>query len=242
MVIKTQESPHLQAFRAALKQLDSLLLDPSSDELEIKKVMPVYEAISKAGFLPVAREDLPSLFSPTVEQLEMRKQGRVLILKQIPNERLCLPIVAVSFTTKTQSSGRNLQLREIDECRLQVGIFKSTKSLAESTVRDIKAIGLRYELSEGPGDHNYAHVQFVVSLEKGAGDLPGAPDWLPDSQPAIPLDSDHLDASALVINLIQSLYGPSVAVERFKMIWQHVTGGNKIGDKLQVPRLLIRGK
>jgi hypothetical protein len=241
MVVKTQESPHLQAFRAALKQLDALLLDPSSDESEIKEVMPVYEAIAQAGFYPVARQDLPSLFSPSVKQLEMRKERRVLILKQIPNELLCLPIVAVSFSTKTEKSGKNLQFREINECRLQVGIFKSTKSLAESTVRDIKAIGLRYELSEGSGVHNYAHVQFVVSLEKGAADLPGAPVWLPDSQPAIPLDSDHFDASALVINLIQSLYGPSVAVARFKSIWQHVTGSNESSDRRQVPRLLKRG-
>jgi len=238
MAAKIQESPHLQAFRAALKRLDSLLLDPSIDEGEYKKILPVYEAISSLGFLPVARQDLPSLFGPNVEKVEMRKDRRVLFLKQIPNEQLCLPIVAISFTTNTVEVGKNLHCREIVECRLQVGIFKSTKPLKEATIRDIKAIGLRYELAEGPGDHNYAHVQFIVSMDKGAGDLPGAPDWLPDSQPAIPLDSDHEDASALLVSLIQSLYGPDIAAARFRSIWEHVTGRSKSIVKSQVPRLL----
>jgi hypothetical protein len=238
MATNVEESSHLQAFRAALKRLDFFLLDPSTDEVEYQKIFPVYDAISSVGFLPVARQDLPDLFSSHVEKVEMRRDRRVLVLKQVPNEQLCLPILAISFDTKLVKTGKKSARREIEVCRLQLGIFKSTKPLTEATIHDIKAIGLRFELSEGPGDHNYAHVQFVVSMEKGAGDLPGAPDWLPDSQPAIPLDSDHEDASALLVCLIQSLYGPVEAATKFKSIWEHVTGHNKAIVKNKIPRLL----
>ena len=238
MATNVEESSHLQAFREALKRLDFFLLDPSTDEEEYRRVFPVYDAISSVGFNPVARQDLTGLFSSHVENVEMRRDRRVLVLKQLPNEHLCLPILAINFDTRLVRNGKKKETREILNFRLQLGIFTSTKPLMEATIHDIKAIGLRFELSHGPGDHDYAHVQFIISMEKGAGDLPGAPSWLPDSQPAIPLDSDHEDASALLVCLIQSLYGPEEAM-KFKSIWDHVTGPNKAILKNKIPRLLL---
>jgi hypothetical protein len=240
MATNFEESSHLQAFRVALTRLDSFLLDPNSDEGEYAKIYTVYDAISTAGFSPVAREDLPSLFSAHVERVEMRPDRRVLVLKQVPKAHLCLPILAISFDTYlVKKKGKKSERREIKECQLQLGIFTTTKRLGEAKIQDIQAIGLRFEMSHGPGDHDYAHVQFVISMEKGAGDLPGAPAWIPDTQPAIPLDSEPNDASALIICLIQSLYGPKVAAEKFRSIWDYVTGQNGTNVTSRIPRILL---
>ena len=83
------------------------------------------------------------------------------------------------------------------EVRLRLGLFRWHDG-------GVKAIGYRFETPEGKGSHNYYHVQVLQRLD---GPFPPAEcsSWLPDSQPAFPLDAD--DPVKLLLCLLASLYG-----------------------------------
>jgi hypothetical protein len=75
---------------------------------------------------------------------------------------------------------------------------------------DLKAYGMRFESPVGSGLHGYYHAQPVSCLFNDAG-LRFHEDWVPESQPAIPLGATN--PVALLIAMLVSLYG-TVAVSR----------------------------
>ena len=74
---------------------------------------------------------------------------------------------------------------------------------------DIQALSIRYETDEGDpqrktdGSHDFCHAQFCNSISHGI--CATTPEWLPESQPSIPLDAD--DQISLVLCMLISLYG-----------------------------------
>jgi hypothetical protein len=68
----------------------------------------------------------------------------------------------------------------------------------------LKAIGFRYESPEGPGLHNFYHVQPIIGFAKNRWRLPG-PDWIPTSCPCFPLDAKN--SVHLFVCVLVSLYG-----------------------------------
>jgi hypothetical protein len=78
---------------------------------------------------------------------------------------------------------------------------------------DIRVLGFRYEAPEGSGDglHDFYHAQLIQSfVTEGAHSIPlnrsGADiDWIPTTQPSIPLDA--CCPVTLALSLLVSLYG-----------------------------------
>jgi hypothetical protein len=87
--------------------------------------------------------------------------------------------------------------RSLPEVRIRMALYFLDSSDA------IKACGYRFEAPEGPGRHNYYHVQPIARF--GAHELPGCPPWLSTKQPTFALDAD--DAVAMVLCVLVSLYG-----------------------------------
>jgi len=104
------------------------------------------------------------------------------------------------------------------EVRLRLGLFMRHK-------RNVKAIGYRFEAPEGKGSHNYYHVQVISGLKE-----PFSPQecssWLPDRQPAFPLDAD--DPVKLLLCLLVSLYG----VQYVARLKTDAYLGNRLSDYL----------
>jgi hypothetical protein len=65
----------------------------------------------------------------------------------------------------------------------------------------LKAFGFRYESPEGSGMHHYYHAQII----KDVGPKDARSFWLPDDQPAFPIDTDN--PIGLLVALLVSLYG-----------------------------------
>ena len=73
----------------------------------------------------------------------------------------------------------------------------------------IETLAIRFETDEGDsqrdidGLHDFCHAQFCKEISCRI--RASTPEWLPDSQPAIPLDAD--DQIGLVLCMLTSLYG-----------------------------------
>lgn len=80
------------------------------------------------------------------------------------------------------------------EVRFRLGLFLLHEG-------ELKAFGFRYESPEGPGRHHYYHAQVITDL----GPHSARQFWLPVSQPAFPLDTDH--PISLLVSMLISLYG-----------------------------------
>ena len=94
---------------------------------------------------------------------------------------------------------------------------------------EIWGVLFRYETDEGdgtPGDdvgkHDFCHAQICRALRKGGRQLTSC--WVPDSDPAIPLDADN--QIGLVLCMLTSIYGGRCMSRRSypngKKVWEHM--------------------
>ena len=80
----------------------------------------------------------------------------------------------------------------------------------------LQALAIRFETDEGPqtngvtGSHDFCHAQLCQSINGKTRAT--TPSWLPESQPALPLDAE--DQIGLVLCMLASLYGGRHVVER----------------------------
>jgi hypothetical protein len=193
-------------FRRAFEGLRDFLWDPQDSYQKSEALSDLYAQVTKR-MSPVHRQDFDGLLSDGVPKLDLRGTRRPLMLRPVEKEHGLLPAVFVHFdsTEEVDKTGKHF-LKGV-QCGVVVALFKWGDPNGTRREEDVRALGLRCELSHGAGDHDYAHVQFVKTLVRNNDKLLGAPHWLPDTHPAIPLDADPSDAGALIIAVIQSLYG-----------------------------------
>lgn len=80
----------------------------------------------------------------------------------------------------------------------------------------IKVFKYRFETPEGPGIHNYYHIQNIKTKDIG---------WIPTGQPAFPMDANN--SVQLLICLLLSLYGLDIIPKMeqdIKGIQQYIRG------------------
>ena len=88
--------------------------------------------------------------------------------------------------------------RSMPEVRIQLVLFLLDDENA------LQSLGYRFETPEGPGRHNYYHVQPIRTLF-GVPHAPPTttPQWFPDTHPTFPIDAT--DPVSLPFNLLISL-------------------------------------
>lgn len=135
------------------------------------------------------REEL-ELSLPTERRVKAEfLPGKFLYLTPVDRGQVLLPVLRLKCDFG----------RSIPEIRLRLGLFVRHDL-------DIRAIGFRFESPEGPGIHNYYHMQIIRGFDLGQHFLPeDYLRWMPDSSPAFPLDVNS--SVNLLLSLLISLYG-----------------------------------
>lgn len=90
--------------------------------------------------------------------------------------------------------------RSLPEVRIQLLLFVLDEHA------NLQSLGYRFETPEGPGRHNFYHIQPIRTLF-GMPNAPATttPAWFPDTHPTFPIDAT--DPVSLPFNLLISLYG-----------------------------------
>ncbi len=122
--------------------------------------------------------------------VEMRDQNQFLHLE--PTKKGILPFVTL------QSSDKWVHFR----------IYALLTILDENC--NLQSLAIRFETDEGDlslgdslGSHDFCHAQLCNCINKRVKGV--TPQWVPDSQPSIPLDADN--QVSLVLCMLTSLYG-----------------------------------
>ncbi|MGO8926914.1 MAG: hypothetical protein ACLQU3_08505 [Limisphaerales bacterium] len=117
--------------------------------------------------------------------------GVFLYLRPPTRASRTVPVISV-----TSNFGRSRP-----EVRIQLLLFLLDQQ------SNLQSLGYRFETPEGPGRHNYYHVQPIRTLF-GMPTAPTTttPTWFPDTHPTFPIDAT--DPVNLSFNLLISLYGP----------------------------------
>jgi len=144
----------------------------------------LYDKVSK-GYRPVEVMRL----NVTIREA---KAGRVFLLSQKEGflflrppekDRVLLPVIGLEGDFNKP------------EIKIRMALFTIDKR------GQLAAIGFRFE--RGEGRHSYHHAQFIKTL--AAGDLPGAPEWLPERQPAFLMSARN--PFSLFLGVLTGLYG-----------------------------------
>jgi hypothetical protein len=125
------------------------------------------------------------------EQYDSISRNEVIVLPPIEAGPL-IPVVAFAYNWA----------RSWPELRFRAGLFLENEGRNQ-------AIGYRVESPEPAGKHEYPHAQPIKSFVKDGPRLPG-PDWMPDSEPTLPLWGRC--PADLVLALLIAFYGPEVVV------------------------------
>lgn len=151
----------------------------------------LYEDVVRR-FTPATSETVEAAFAGGSPVGGLYGMGQFLYLEVVQDDRPLIPVVSFSYDFSDDK----------EELRLRVGLVgRSSEGAAVSA-------GFRFETREGPtGIHRYYHAQMISSLgvPKGSDPLP-MDHWVPEKQPAVPLDADN--PLALVVCFLVSLYGP----------------------------------
>ena len=177
--------------RAALRELlwameVSYALRP--DAPEYRDVQPL---IAKVGetFATARPNYFRSRFYTSSETVSMVGDGQYLYLRPPENERDVIPVMAVdAMVTKTSAT-----------VKVQIALFKKD--------RTPKALGYRFEY--GGGSHEMLHCPHITEFTSTNAPripLPGAPGWIPTTQPSFPLDGQSEGVHCVLAAYI-SIYG-----------------------------------
>jgi hypothetical protein len=119
-----------------------------------------------------------------------RSANKYLYLKPAGTSNEWQPVLTVKFDfTNT-----------LPEVRLRIGLFTLLSGIVHS-------VGFRLETPEGdgPGKHDYFHVQLISAFYTNGGGLVGCPPWLPVSQPAWQFQAGS--PVQLILCMIRGMYG-----------------------------------
>ena len=95
---------------------------------------------------------------------------------------------------------------------------------------NIQSLAIRFETDEGGisagsnlGSHDFCHAQLCNNINRHVKNV--TPQWVPDSQPSIPLDADN--QVSLVLCMLTSLYGGKHVFSRLsessdRDLWEHL--------------------
>ncbi len=143
-------------------------------------------------FAPATSETIEAAFAGGSLVGGLQGMGQFLYMDVVVDDRPLIPVVSFNYDFS----------EDREELRLRVGL------IGRSSDGTPISAGFRFETREGPtGVHRYYHAQMISSLgvPKGSDPLP-MDHWVPESQPAIPLDADN--PLALLVCFLVSLYGP----------------------------------
>ena len=187
----------------------------------LSKFLGNYE--EESGLLAALRDQVYSRYKPTPVDdrglhgilnnpsgVEMKDNHLFLFLKPIEKENI-LPLVTL------QSSDDWVHFR----------ICTLLTMLDESST--LQALAIRFETDEGyrqserktdsccqserkTGSHDFCHAQLCNTINSRIPVL--TPEWIPDSQPSIPLDADN--QVSLVLCMLTSLYGSKCVFDKLR--------------------------
>ena len=150
--------------------------------------------------IPVDTRALRSELSKSAE-VEMREQNRFLHLEPIKGKNM-LPIVTMQSTDQWCHFRIYALLTMLDNCSA------------------LQSLAIRFETDEGDaqqecgiGSHDFCHAQLCKCITRDVE--ASTPDWLPDSQPSIPLDADN--QVGLVLCMLTSLYGGGYVLRKLSV-------------------------
>jgi len=158
-----------------------------------EKLLPLRESLAGA-YRPCTFSQLEGLLRKSNRKLNLEDHGAYIFLDPIADEA-AVPVASFNFDFSAKPP----------VLRIRVAVFGSPErnGTAASAAR---SIAFRLEPPEGTsGVHSYPHLQLISGFTKDGASIPGIPDWMPDSQPAWPLDSRG--PFALLCCLMIGLYG-----------------------------------
>lgn len=180
----------LGAIRDVMVTLADLGMAPIR-EGPVGELGDLYEDVLRL-FTPATSETIEAAFASGDPVGGLHGMGQFLYLEVVNDDRPLIPVVSFNYDFSDDR----------EEFRLRVGL------LGRSLEGTMVSAGFRFETREGPtGVHRYYHSQMISSIgvPKGSDPLP-ADHWVPESQPAFPLDADN--PTALLVCFLVSLYGP----------------------------------
>ncbi len=151
----------------------------------------IYSQLMAYKIMPISTREHLESYLPTQNKVANDfPRSLYLFLNPVTNGRFMLPVVSMKFNFG----------RSIPEFRCRLGLFLQNNE-------QLVAIGYRFESPEDAvGIHYYHHVQIIQGFEKeNPFPPPEFNEWLPDSQPAFPIDSKNSVQTLLC--LLVSLYG-----------------------------------
>jgi hypothetical protein len=149
--------------------------------LVYRELAPYYAAFTDGVLL---RRYLPT---PSNRETNFTTIRQYLYLNPVMRGLWLLPVLSIKANFE----------RSLPEVRLRLGLFLWAKGR-------VRSLGMRFETPEGPGLHNYYHMQFIRGFD-GGSEMPGSLWWLPTKEPTVPLDADN--PVALLLCLLVNLYG-----------------------------------
>ena len=144
--------------------------------------------------------------------VEMMTQNKFMHLDPIPTKKNILPLVTL------QSSNDWVIFR----------IYALLTTLDENC--NLQSLAIRFETDEGGistesnlGLHDFCHAQLCNNINEHVKNV--TPQWVPDSQPSIPLDADN--QVSLVLCMLTSLYGGKYVFSKLsdssdRDLWEHL--------------------
>jgi len=118
----------------------------------------------------------------------LHEWGGYIFLKACRTGEWAVPVLNVEYNFASGKLG------------LRIGLFLNAADEPER----IGSIGYRFETPDIGGENPFFHLQHIIELGNGSGELP-TPSWMPQSKVAVPLDvKTNL---GLMLCLLASLYG-----------------------------------
>ncbi len=129
-------------------------------------------------------------------------EKQFLFLPPVEKDGNWIPVVSLRCIKKGRTSR--------SETMFRVGLYRKNEE------EKVVGFGLRFESPHKTGKHDYFHVQLTKHWTNSKKRLISdkCPDWLPDSQPAFPIDAKN--PLHLLLCLLVSLYGIKEAKKYLK--------------------------
>ena len=163
----------------------------------------IAKEIRRLSLNPIVEPQMLSRLLPTADEVHKKFGERdFLYLRPVANDAIMVPVLWMDCDFS----------RSIPKISMLLGLFSWGDG---DTVR---GLGYRFETPEGQsrdgrGIHHYYHAQIIRSM-RGINFPPQAcSEWLPESQPAFPLDCQQ--PIHLLISLLVALYGRDEAFHPF---------------------------
>ncbi len=188
-------NPADQAVRLAISDILSKFLGryDRDDGPFVTLRQQVYEEYAP---IPIEVHGLSGLLGGRSE-LKLKNQNRFLFLEPVVDKNI-LPLLTLETSNQWVNFRAYVLLTMLDRCE------------------GLQALAIRFETDEGPqkngviGSHDFCHAQLCRYINDKTRAT--TPNWLPESQPSLPLDAE--DQIGLVLCMLTALYGGRHVVER----------------------------